>query len=132
MVDSKNNKIPTLTFPQKFTNVIDNIKYAKDNTYFKALKKELNEIMVSNDAFPFSNEVIEIDPSQGRVNPSTGITEMYKKDLLKGEKILIVMCYTCELNESENKKISPYYINHSKEGEECIKPQFNIMELNWI
>ena len=118
---NKNNKMPTLTFPQKFTNVIDNIKYAKDNTYFKPLKKELNEIMVSNDAFPFSNEAIEIDPSQGRVNPSTGITEMYKKDLLKGQKILIVMCYTCELNESENKRISPYYINHSEEGEECIK-----------
>jgi len=118
---NKNSKMPNLTFPQKFTNVIDNIKYAKDNIYFKELKKELNEIMVSNDAFPFSNEAIEIDPSQGRVNPSTGITEMYKKDLLKGQKILIVMCYTCELNENENKRINPYNINHSEEGEECIK-----------
>ena len=96
---NKNNKMPTLKFPQKFSNVIDNIKLAQDNKYFKELKKELNDIMVSNDAFPFSNEAIEIDPSQGRVNPSTGITEMYKKDLLKGQKILIVMCYTCELNE---------------------------------
>ena len=26
-------------------------------------------------------------------NPSTGITEMYKKELLKGQKIFIVMCY---------------------------------------
>ena len=90
---NKNNKMPVLTFLQKFSNVIDNIKYAKDNKYFNALKKELNNIMVSNDAFPFSNEPIEIDPSQGRVNPSTGITEMYKKDLLKRQRILIVMCY---------------------------------------
>jgi hypothetical protein len=87
--------MPTLTFPQKFSNVLDNIKLAQENKYFKELKKELNDIMVSNDAFPFSNEAIEIDISQGRENPSTGITEMYKKDLLKGQKILIVMCYTC-------------------------------------
>ena len=68
--------------------------------------------MVSNDAFPFSNEAIEIDISQGRENPSTGITEMYKKDLLKGQKILIVMCYNCELNSSESPKIASYYIDH--------------------
>ena len=49
--------------------------------------------MASNDAFPFSNEKIEIVASQERVNPSTGITEMYKKDLLKRQRILIVMCY---------------------------------------
>ncbi len=118
---NKNNKMPVLTFPQKFSNIIENIMYAQDNKYFKALKKELNNIMVSNDAFPFSNEAIEIDPSQGRINPSTGITEMYKKDLLKGQKILIVMCYTCELNEKENPRIKPYNIIHSEEGEECIK-----------
>ncbi len=118
---NKNNKMPTLTFPQKFSNVIDNIKLAQDNKYFKELKKELNDIMVSNDAFPFSNEAIEIDSSQGRENPSTGITEMYKKDLLKGQKIFIVMCYTCELNSSESPKITPYYIDHCEEGEECIK-----------
>ena len=118
---NKNNKMPTLTFPQKFSNVLDNIKLAKENKYFKELKKELNDIMVSNDAFPFSNEAIEIDFSQGRENPSTGITEMYKKDLLKGQKILIVMCYTCELNSSESSKITSYYIDHCDEGEECIK-----------
>ena len=55
---NKNNKMPILTFPQKFSNVLDNIKLAKDNKYFKELKKELNDIMVSNDAFPFSNEAI--------------------------------------------------------------------------
>ena len=118
---NKNNKMPTLTFPQKFSNILDNIKLAQENKYFKELKKELNDIMVSNDAFPFSNEAIEIDISQGRENPSTGITEMYKKDLLKGQKILIVMCYTCELSSTESKKITPYYIDHSEEGEECIK-----------
>ena len=118
---NKNNKMPTLTFPQKFSNIIDNIKLAQDNKYFKELKKELNDIMVSNDAFPFSNEAIEIDSSQGRENPSTGITEMYKKDLLKDQKILIVMCYTFELNSSESPKINPYNIDHCEEGEECIK-----------
>ena len=85
--------MPVLTFLQKFSNIIDNIKYAKDNKYFNALKKKLNNIMASNDAFPFSNEKIEIVASQERVNPSTGITEMYKKDLLKRQRILIVMCY---------------------------------------
>jgi hypothetical protein len=46
---------------------------------------------------------------------------MYKKDLLKGQKILIVMWYTCELNSSESPKINPYNIDHCEEGEECIK-----------
>ena len=46
---------------------------------------------------------------------------MYKKDLLKGQKILIVMCYTCELNEKENKRIKPSNIYHCEEGEECLK-----------
>ena len=47
---------------------------AHDNKYFKNFKKELNNNMIPNDAFPFSNEAIEIDSSQGSVNPSTGIT----------------------------------------------------------
>ena len=83
---NKNNKMSALTFPQKFSNVLDNIKHIQENKFVKELKKELNDIMVSNDVFPFSNEDIEIDFSQGRENPSTGITEMYKKDLLKGKK----------------------------------------------
>ena len=45
-----------MTFPQKFSNVLDNIKAAQENKYFKEL-----DIMVSNDAFPFSNEAFEID-----------------------------------------------------------------------
>jgi hypothetical protein len=79
-----------LTFPQKFSNVLDNIKHIQENKFAKELKKELNDIMVSIDVFPFSNEYIEIDFSQGRENPSTGITEMYKKDLLKEKKYLLV------------------------------------------
>ena len=31
----KNNKMPSLTFPQKFSNVLDNIKLAQENKYFK-------------------------------------------------------------------------------------------------
>jgi hypothetical protein len=46
---------------------------------------------------------------------------MYKKDLLKGQKILIVICYSCELKNSESPKITSYYKDHCDEGEECIK-----------
>ena len=76
--------MPILTFPKKSTNVIDNIMATHDNKYFKDLKKKLNNIIVSNDAFPFLNEAIEIDSSKGRVNTSSEITEINKKDLLKG------------------------------------------------
>ena len=37
--------------------------YAKDNKYFKTLKKQLNNIMVFNDAFIFLNKEIENDSS---------------------------------------------------------------------
>ena len=119
--EKENNKMSISTFPQEFTNIINNINYEQDSKYFKALKEELTNIMVSSDALPFTNEEIQIDPSQERINPTAGKTEMYRKDLLKGQKILIVMCYTCELNNRENKRIQPYYINHSEVGEECIK-----------
>ena len=46
---------------------------------------------------------------------------MYKKDLLKRQKILIVMYYICGWNNSENQLIKSYYINNSEEGEEYIK-----------
>ena len=58
--------MPTLTFPRKLSNILDNIKLTQESKYFKELKKELNDIMVSNDDFTFSNEAIEIDFSQGR------------------------------------------------------------------
>lgn len=118
---NKNNKMSDLTFPQKFSNVLDNIKHIQENKFVKELKKELNDIMVSNDVFPFSNEDIEIDFLQGRENPSTGTTEIYKKDLLKEQKIIIVMCYNCKLNSSGPPKIISYYIDHCDEGEECFK-----------
>ena len=46
---------------------------------------------------------------------------MYKKDLLKSQKILIIIWYTCEFNEKDKKRIKSYNIYNSEVGEECLK-----------
>ena len=45
------------------------------------------------------------------VNPVGENTELYPKDLLKGQKILIVMLWDCTLNPNESLFIHPRYIS---------------------
>lgn len=48
--------------------------------------------------------------------------ELYEKDLLKGQKILIVMLWDCMMNPNESIYIQPKYINEpATPGSQCIK-----------
>ena len=66
------------------TNILDNINLTQESKYFKELKKELNDIMYQMTIFLFQMKKLKLIFQKEEKNPSTGITEVYKKDLLKG------------------------------------------------
>ena len=92
---------------------------------FISLVKELNQIVPTLDAFyDMYNEEKDVgNEEDGFTNPTGKNTEIYVKDLLKGQKILIVMLWDYTLNEmNEENFIHPKYIKkENNPTSECIE-----------
>ena len=85
----------------------------KGNIYFNNLIKELRKIKINYITFDFVNKHVKLDDYFTNLNEAINPTEnkntlMMQKDSLRGQKILIVMLWSYDLNPSkENKKIVP-------------------------
>lgn len=85
----------------------------KGNIYFNNLIKELRKIEINYITFDFVNKHVKLDDYFTNLNEAINPTEnkntlMMQKDSLRGQKILIVMLWSYDLNPSkENKKIVP-------------------------
>ncbi|KAH0789512.1 hypothetical protein GPJ56_006553 [Histomonas meleagridis] len=111
---------------ETISDIIQNLIKNKDNPIFSSLKEDLQNITPSLDAFrEFYNPEQNVkDANNEFINPEGDNTEIYDKDSLKGQKILIVMLWSNELNpEKESTEVHPDYIfKSSEEGHtECIK-----------
>ena len=98
----------------------------ENNPIFGDLKKYLSEnAPPALDAFAdwFNREQEQRNADNELVNPKGLNTEMYVKDFLEGQKILIVMLYDCTINKEENPIITPEYLFKTEcAGEEaCVK-----------
>ena len=114
----KNNEI--------FNNLINNKLFA-----FKNLRKELENIRQGNDVLDLfcNKEKMTYDEAKMRsFNNEKGVNlEIYSKNILKTQKILIVMLWSYELNKKEESPyIDPKYINEpNTENGVCIKNCFD-------
>jgi len=97
----------------------------KENPVYKNLKEELHEITPTLESFEFINpEFSIIDEKGDYINPPEGTySALYTKDILKTQKILIVMLWDCSLNQKEGRALDKQYIFTSPEPgrTECIK-----------
>ena len=114
--DSYNDSIKHLVPVQSpFSVIRDSFKELiknEDKPVFKDLKKYLSDVQHAMDAFSdMYNEEQEARNERGElINPEGLNTEMYVKDILKGQKILIVMTYDCRLNLKENPKVQKKFL----------------------
>ena len=90
----------------------DELIKKENKPVFKDLKKYLLDVQHAMDAFSdMYNEEQESRNASGElINPEGMNTEMYVQDILKGQKILIVMPYDCRANLKENPKVNPKYL----------------------
>ena len=91
-----------------FKNIEDNNKF-----YFEELRNELLEVEKGDDVFDiFSNSEKNVQDDIPFVENGENL-EIYKKNILKSQKILSVMFWSFELNpKNESIYISPTYLNN--------------------
>ena len=112
----------------KKTKIIKNSEEIEEyinNPVFKKLKQELSKIPITLESFPFFNK--ESKMNKDGTNPEGENLSMYCKNFYEGQKILIAMFFSCDLetqNKESNtvteKKVHPKYITTKINGEECI------------
>ena len=106
----------------------NDIKECMENPKYLSLKKELINIIIELSGYDFYQGEIPKDAKEEdmEVNGIYSIHQfgMYPKNFFKGQKILFVMPYSCEMNNKENKAFSYKYIREKYKNEsnyECIK-----------
>lgn len=119
------DQTPFRTIAAIFTKLIQN----KDHPIFKDLRNYLNDTKHSMDAFSdmYNYErPANRNASNALVNPEGHNTEMYVKDLLKGQKILIFMHYTEGPAQPKNVYKPP------AAGQKCIKDAVNFFGIDIV
>ena len=95
-----------------FNNTIKKLS-ENENKYFRDLIKELKKIEINYTTFEYFNKPIILKDSFINLNEVSNPEEkentlMIKKNFLKGQKILIVMLWEFDLNQSkESPKVKP-------------------------
>ena len=112
--------------PSDVSRVFQLLNHNEKNPIFRDLKKYLSEnAPPALDAFAdwYNKEQEQRNADNELVNPKGLDTEMFVKDFLEGQKILIVMLYDCTINNEEKPIIAPEYLFKTEfAGEEaCVK-----------
>ena len=96
-----------------------------NNLTFKELKDELNNIKKSIHSFDFYFKETKIKDENNFMQPCS----LYEIGILKGQKILIVMLWTCDTSENESLYVREECISKEwKNSKLCIKNTEIIME----
>jgi len=114
------------SFHQSYLDAITSIIKKKDSPIFRNLKNELHQITPTLEAFDdlYNEEMSITDANGGFINPEEGKNSaIYVKNLLKTQKILIVMLWDHTLDTDESPKLDPKYLFTSSEPghTECVK-----------
>ncbi|KAK8898415.1 hypothetical protein M9Y10_000702 [Tritrichomonas musculus] len=107
------------------SNTFEKLIQNEEKPIFKDLKNYLSETIHALDAFTdmYNEEQVQTNSNNEFINPEGLNTEMYISDILKGQKILIVMLYSYLVNLAESHLISPEYLSKAEyagDGE-CVK-----------
>ena len=121
-----NNNLNMKTIKSEFKINFDNnnITDSQQNPLYKELKNELMNIPVELSGFDYYQTEIPQNAKEEEDNGQYSIQNygMYEKNFFKDQKLLIVMPYSCEMNENEDKRLSYQYIQKkSREDTECIQ-----------
>ena len=95
------------------------------NPIYKQLKKELMNIPVELGGYDYYQIEMPLYTERkeliGNGKFSVRNYGMYEKNFFNGQKLLIVMLYSCEINEDEDQRLSYKYIMESKYNTESIQ-----------
>lgn len=85
------------------------------NPVFNELKNYLQEIPVGLDIFShaYNKEQVGKHLNNMIIDPKDKMKEMYVENFFKGQKILIVMPYDCNMNFKENPKVAVEFLSKS-------------------
>jgi hypothetical protein len=124
------NKLSLISNAKRFNNlssIFSKCEY-NNNFYYEELRKELEEIEKGNDVYDmFRNREMETYNQQEHISFNIEIgkdLEIYQKNILKSQKILMVMLWSYDLNKrGESPYVSPKYINEPSDANKgvCIK-----------
>ena len=101
------------------------IEDSQKNPKYKQLKNELMNIPIELSGYDYY--LSEIPPNAkeeeliGDGKFSVHKYGMYEENFFKGQKLLIVMPYSCEMNEKEDKRLSHKYIEQTIDDSDCIQ-----------
>ena len=98
--------------------LIQNKKYN-----YSKLREELKNSPLTTNCYDMLTDEQNggVDELLRPINPKGDKIGLLKENSLQGQKILIVMLWSCELSEKENKKLHPYNIDHTNaENSKCI------------
>ena len=99
-------------------NITNFLEESINNLTFKELKDELNNIKKSIHSFDFYFKETKIKDENNFMQPCS----LYERGILKGQKILIVMLWTCNTSENESQYVREECISKEwKNSKLCIK-----------
>ena len=124
--NSSNNTDMKLNFSGlKITFNDSNIEDSQKKPLYKKLKNELINIPVELSGYDYYQTEI---PQNAKEEELTGDGKfsvhnygMYEKNYFQGQKLLIVMPYSCGMNKGEDERLSYEYITKSMDNTECIQ-----------
>jgi hypothetical protein len=116
-VSSGNKKMDPMLSEFKFKIDKNLIEDSHKNPKYKNLKDLLSKIVIYKSAFDW---ILDEIPSNAKYKDVHNYG-MYEKNFFNGQKLLIVMPYTCEMNSKENKYLSDKYVYLSVDNNECIQ-----------
>ena len=99
----------------------------KEKPVFYKLKEYLSKILFIPESIPMYNpeDEIDLDPSLAH-EENIILKPTYTKDCLKGQKLLIVMLWSHEMDSNESDSIDEKYISEPYNGaKSCIKEQLD-------
>ena len=95
--------------------LIKNIQNKNYNFNYNNLREELKNSPLTINDYDMINEEVSggFDEFKRPINPKGAELGLLQKDSLKGQKILIVMLWSCEMSKKENPLLHPKYIDQT-------------------
>ena len=131
------NEMPYIINEQIKTINLDKNKLIeiRKNPIFLILKEELkSKILTRLNSLPFYIQEKEEDVDKSLTKEEEVIYKpMYTKDILKTQKVLIVMCWSKELSKIEHESVcKEYVLNIYKDSKSCIKKELDYFGIETV
>ncbi len=125
-ISNNNSNMKTIVSDFKIKFDDSDITNSQQKPIYHELKNKLMSIPVELSGYDYYQAEIPPDAKEEELTGDGKFSVhnygMYEKNFFQGQRILIVMPYSCEMNSEENKNLSYQYITEkSSEDTECIQ-----------